>query len=162
QIYDVKGLKVGVIGMGNTSTITSIYEGGNNLGFRPIADEEALSRYVTLLRPSVDLIVVVSHLGLDEDEGLTENDVDDPNGVFNQQTLAGVDLILGGHLHIVTNPPKLIPNDAEGHNTILVHSGAFAKFVGRLDMVVKVGSDNADPEKRSRITSFTLDTIPVQ
>jgi 5'-nucleotidase / UDP-sugar diphosphatase len=161
QIYDVKGLKVGVIGMGNTSTLTSIYEGGNSLGFRPIADEDALSSYVRLLRPVVDLIVVVSHLGLEEDEGLTASQVDDPNQAFKRETLAGVDLVLGGHLHIVTSPPKVIPNDDEGHSTLLVHSGAFAKFVGRLDLVVKVGEDNGDPARRTRITSFSYDPIPI-
>jgi 2',3'-cyclic-nucleotide 2'-phosphodiesterase (5'-nucleotidase family) len=162
-IYDVKGLKIGVIGMGNTSTITSIYEGGNSLGFRPIADQDALAQWVRLLRPTVDLIVVVSHLGLDEDEDLQPSQVEnDPNQSFSKDTLAGVDLILGGHLHIVTNPPKLIPNDDQGHNTVLVHSGAFAKFVGRLDLVVKVGTNNADPATRSRITSFSYLNIPVQ
>lgn len=160
-MYDVKGLKVAVIGMGNTSTISSIYEGGNSLGFRPIADEDALSNWVRILRPVSDVVVVVSHLGLDEDEGLTASQVNDPNQAFKQETLRGVDLILGGHLHIVTDPPKLIPNDDKGHQTILVHSGAFAKFVGRLDVVVRVGDNNADPERRSRITSFTFDNIPV-
>ena len=161
MMYDVKGLKVAVIGMGNTSTITSIYEGGNSLGFRPIADEDALEAWVRILRPVSDLIVVVSHLGLEEDEDLTASQVDDPNQAFKQETLAGVDLILGGHLHIVTDPPKLIPNDDKGNNTILVHSGAFAKFVGRLDVVVRVGDNNADPDRRSRITSFAFQNIPV-
>ncbi|CAN5910665.1 bifunctional metallophosphatase/5'-nucleotidase [soil metagenome] len=161
-IFNEKGIKIAVIGMGNTSTITSIYEGGNSLGFRPIADEDALARYVGLLRPSVDLIIVVSHLGLDEDEGLTASQVEDLNQEeFSQKTLQGVDLILGGHLHIVTNPPKLIPNDEKGHQTVLVHSGAFAKFVGKLDIVVHVGDNNADPDHRSRITSFTYDNVPV-
>jgi len=161
-VYDVKGLKIGVIGMGNTSTITSIYEGGNALGFRPISDKDALDQWVRILRPTVDLIVVVSHLGLDEDEDLSASQVDDPNAAFSKETLAGVDLILGGHLHIVTNPPKIIPNDDQGHNTVLVHSGAFAKFVGRLDVVVKVGSNNGDPATRSRITAFSYNNIPVQ
>jgi len=158
QIYDVKGLKVGVIGMGNTSTLTSIYESGNSLGFRPIADNVALEQWVRFLRPQVDIVVVVSHLGLDEDENLTASQVDDPNQAL---PLQGVDLILGGHLHIVTSPPKIIPNDTQGHTTVLVHSGAFAKFVGRLDLVVHVGSDRNDPAKRSRITSFTYDVKPV-
>ncbi len=162
-VYDVQGLKIGVIGMGNTSTITSIYEGGNSLGFRPIADKDALDQWVRILRPTVDVIVVVSHLGLDEDEDLSASQVeDDPNESFAKETLSGVDLILGGHLHIVTNPPKIIPNDDQGHNTILVHSGAFAKFVGRMDLVVKVGTNNADPATRSRITSFSYNNIPVQ
>ncbi len=157
-MYDVQGLKVTVIGMGNTSTITSIYEGGNSLGFRPIADADALEAWVRILRPISDVIIVVSHLGLDEDENLTAAEVDDPNAVL---PLSGVDLILGGHLHIVTNPPKIIPNDSKGHSTVLVHSGAFAKFVGRLDLVVHVGDSNGDPDRRSRITSFSYVNIPV-
>jgi 2',3'-cyclic-nucleotide 2'-phosphodiesterase (5'-nucleotidase family) len=158
EIYDVQGVRIGVIGMGNTSTITSIFYGGNSLGFRPIDDSAALEQWVRILRPQVDLVVVVSHLGLDEDEGLTASEVNDPNAAL---PLQGVDLILGGHLHIVTNPPKIVPNDAKGHSTVLVHSGAFAKFVGRLDLVVHVGTNNGDPENRSRITSFSYVNLPV-
>jgi len=158
EIYDVQGLRIAVIGMGNTSTITSIFEGGNSLGFRPIDDSDAMAQWVRILRPQVDLVVVVSHLGLDEDENLTASQVTDPNQAL---PLQGVDLILGGHLHIVTNPPKIVPNDDQGHSTVLVHSGAFAKYVGRLDLVVHVGTNNADPDQRSRITSFAYVNIPV-
>lgn len=158
HVYDVKGVKVGVIGMGNWGSMTGIFEGGNSLGFRPLQDKVALEKYVRLLRPTVDVLVVVSHLGLDEDENLTSNDVDDPNAML---PLEGVDLILGGHLHIVTDPPKIIPNDDKGHSTIVVHSGAFAKYVGRLDVTVRVGENNGDPDKRSRITAYGYDNIPV-
>jgi 5'-nucleotidase/UDP-sugar diphosphatase len=157
-IYDVDGLRVGVIGMGNTSSMTGIFEGGNSLGLRPLDDKQVLASYVRLIRPQVDLVVVVSHLGLDEDEGLTATEVVDENEAL---PLEGVDLILGGHLHIVTDPPKIIPNDDEGHTTLVVHSGAFAKFVGRLDVVVRVGEENGDPERRSRITAFAYDNLPV-
>jgi 5'-nucleotidase len=163
QIYDLDGLRIGVIGMGNQDTLSSIYEGGNSLGFRPIEDRIALDNYTRLLRPQVDLIVVVSHIGLDADEGLTASEAEDMN-----ITVPGVDLILGGHLHIVTNPPKLLPNDdgsayckTTDCKTLLVHSGAFAKFVGRLDLTVRVGSDNGDAEKRSRIVSFAYKNLPV-
>ncbi len=165
EIYDVKGVKVGVIGLGNEDTLQSIYNGGNTLGFRPIDPGVALQNQVALLRGQVDLIVVASHLGLDNDEGLSASMVTDPNAAL---PLQGVDLILGGHLHIVTNPPKLLPND-DGSNycktsdceTLLIHSGAFAKYVGRIDLVVHIGSDNSDPEKRSRIVSYAYDNQPV-
>jgi len=156
QIYDVDGLKVGVIGMANWSSMTGIFEGGNSLGIRPIADDVVVRRYVALLRPVVDVLILVSHLGLDEDEGLAASQVQDENEAL---PLDGVDLIMGGHLHIVTNPPKILPHN--GEQTVLVHSGAFAKYVGRLDVVVRVGENNADPDKRSRITAFTYDNIPV-
>jgi 5'-nucleotidase / UDP-sugar diphosphatase len=163
QIYDLDGLRVGVIGMGNEDTLSSIYEGGNSLGFRPIDNAVALEQYTRLLRPQVDLIVVISHIGLDADEGLTATETEDQN-----ITVPGVDLILGGHLHIVTNPPKLLPNNDGSQycatascQTLLVHSGAFAKFVGRLDLTVRVGANNGDPEQRSRIVSFAYKNIPV-
>ena len=158
QIYDLDGLKVGVIGMANWSSMTGIFEGGNSLGIRPLADDVVIRQYVALLRPVVDVLVVVSHLGLDEDEGLTATDVDDDQN--EAVAIDGVDLILGGHLHIVTNPPKLVPHP-DGSQTVLVHSGAFAKYVGRLDVVVRVGEDNVNPTTRSRITAFAYDNIPV-
>lgn len=157
-VFDVDGLKIGVIGMGNWSSMTGIFEGGNSLGIRPLLDSDVIEEYVRLLRPSVDLVVVASHLGLDEDEGLSGNEVNDQNELL---PLEGVDLILGGHLHIVLDPPKQIPNDDHGNQTVLAHSGAFAKYVGRLDLVVHVGTDNGDPEQRSRITAFSYDNIPI-
>jgi 5'-nucleotidase/UDP-sugar diphosphatase len=158
-IYDVDGLKVGVIGMANWSSMTGIFEGGNSLGVRPLVDGQVVEEYVRLLRPVVDVVVLVSHLGLDEDEGLAATEIEvDQNEAL---PLAGVDLVLGGHLHIVLNPPKAIPNDTFGNQTVLAHSGAFAKFVGRLDLVVKVGDDNSDPQRRSKITAYSFKTIPV-
>jgi 5'-nucleotidase / UDP-sugar diphosphatase len=165
EVYDVQGVRVGVIGMGNQDTLLSSFEGGNGLGFRPIDNAVALKNYVNLLRPVCDIIVVVSHLGLDNDEGLSASMVDDPNEAL---AIKGVDLVLGGHLHIVTNPPKLLPNGDDSaycttHDcqTLLVHSGAFAKYVGRLDLVVHIGENNNDSEKRSRIVSYAYVNQPV-
>ena len=68
----------------------------------------------------------------------------------------------------MTNPPKLLPNGDTANycntndcRTVLVHSGAFAKYVGRIDLVVHVGTNNADPENRSRIVSVAYDNQPV-
>ena len=160
QIYDVQGVRVAVIGMGNTSTLTSSFEGGNSLGFRPIDDNFTVEKYVGLLRSNVDVVVLISHLGLDEDEGVTASQVDDPN---QHLALDDVDVILGGHLHIVTNPPKIIEHSTgdAGYSTVLVHSGAFAKFVGKLDLVVHVGTDNSQRATRSRVTSFAYINIPI-
>ncbi|RMH44834.1 MAG: bifunctional metallophosphatase/5'-nucleotidase [Deltaproteobacteria bacterium] len=157
-IFDLDGVLVGVIGMGNWSSMTGIFEGGNSLGIRPIEDGQVVASYARLLRPVVDVVVVLSHLGLEEDEGLSAADIElDRNELL---PLADVDVILGGHLHIVLNPPKVI-RDQDGNEAILVHSGAFAKYVGRLDLVVRVGENNRDPADRSRITAFSYETIPV-
>jgi 5'-nucleotidase/UDP-sugar diphosphatase len=169
-IFNVDGLRVGVIGMGNLSSLQGIYEAGNSLGVRPLNTDEVVRYYVNLVRPQVDLLVIVSHLGLDEDEGVAVNEIiGGGSGEQNEEAaLAGVDVILGGHLHIALNPPKLIPQrDANGNptgfNTVLVHSGAFAKFVGRLDLVVHVGQPGSsdDDDRRSHVKSYTYDLIPI-
>ena len=66
-------------------------------------------------RQEVDLLVLVSHLGLPEDIRLAE------------QT-EGIDLILGGHTHTTMTAPVRIKN------TTIVHSGAYAEKIGRFDL----------------------------
>lgn len=165
-VLNAGGLKVAVIGMGNLSSLTSIFNSPNSFGIKPLNSTEVVQFYVDLLRPLADVIVVDSHLGLDVDQR-----------VITETT--GVDVWLGSHNHIVINPPEQIsdcsadpqnpgfvwvmdpnmtvdegkppPDDAlhpdpvnhpyEIHRpcrprpVILAHSGAFAKYVGRLDVV---------------------------
>ncbi len=154
--FNLQGLKVGVIGMGNLSSITSIFESPNRLGITPLNTREVAQFYVDLLRPSVDVIVFVTHLGLDVDETMIAN-------------TTGIDVVLGGHNHIVLQPPKTVrdcsanyddekkqyyielasnedqnPGDepkmvrryCTPRDVVLEHSGAFAKYVGRLDLVL--------------------------
>ncbi|MEZ4301609.1 MAG: bifunctional UDP-sugar hydrolase/5'-nucleotidase [Polyangiaceae bacterium] len=163
--FNLDGLKVAVIGMGNLSSITSIFEAPNRLGITPLSTVEVAQFYVDLLRPAVDVIVFVTHLGLEVDERMIEN-------------TTGIDVVLGGHNHIVLQPPKRVRDcanvDEEGRHyiellsgedysgdlnnqspkvrryctprdVILAHSGAFAKYVGRLDLVMSnVPEDFAD------------------
>ncbi len=147
-IFNVRGLRVGLIGMGNLSTLTSIFELPNKLGFVPYQTEEIAQYYIDVLRPQVDLVVLVTHLGLDVDEPMIEG-------------TEGADIVLGGHNHIVVSPPKvvfdcggvdaptgsvMVRGGSDGsvqtqrackpRRVLLMHSGAFAKFVGRLDVTV--------------------------
>ena len=178
-VFNVDGLKVGVIGMGNLSSLNSLEDGGNELGILTLDTMQTIQDYVNVLRDDVDLVVLLDHLGLTEDEEIARN-------------ICGLDLILGGHHHIALNPPKLIQykpdekyissrpdtqtemiidpdapdggedddlGEAEGEGdedsepdpprgigecppedvrtTLLAHPNAFAKFVSRLDVVVR-------------------------
>ena len=175
-IRNVKGLRVGIIGMANISSLNSLVEGGNSLQATPLEQNEAARAYVQMLRPVVDLVVVVSHLGLTEDQDLIRgyeayykykdakpylnraqdkweilewadpNLENDPEAVVKVfiPGVSGLDIILGGHLHVVLNPPQAL-SDPSGRKVLLVHSGAFAKYVGRLDVMVKV------PEERGML-----------
>jgi 2',3'-cyclic-nucleotide 2'-phosphodiesterase (5'-nucleotidase family) len=165
-ISNVNGLKVGIIGMANLSSIQSIIEGGNSTGARAIEDKDAIAAAARVLRPQVDILVVTSHLGLEEDEDVAVDDASDRDE-NDRIAIEGIDVIFGGHLHIVLNPPKDLPHfdettgEPRGH-TVLCHSGAFAKYVGRLDLVVHVPSaEEKAAGMRGHVKSYTYRVIPI-
>jgi 5'-nucleotidase len=129
EVIEAQGMKIGVIGVGNFSSLSSVTDVGNSLKMVPLQIHEVVQDWIDFLDPHVDLIVALSHGGLSEDEDMIKN-------------TRGLDLVMGGHLHIVLSPPKVI-QDKAGREVILAHSGAFAKFVGRLDVVVRDGEVTA-------------------
>jgi 5'-nucleotidase/UDP-sugar diphosphatase len=181
-VFTLDGLRVGVIGMGNLSSLTSIFETPNRLGITPLATTEVAQFYVDLLRPVVDVVVFVTHLGLDVDQRMIES-------------TTGIDIVLGGHNHIVLQPPKIVrdcslycddddkdchieiaaPDDPEGkvsrpckpRSVILAHSGAFAKYVGRLDAILSNNpddfedKDSYDPNDGFEVISHSYELFPV-
>jgi len=127
RLYDLDGLRVGVIGLGNISSLNSIYDESNSMGIKVIEPEEALVHEAGILRTQgADLIIAVSHMGLHED-------------IHHATTVAEVDLYIGGHHHIATRPPIVVTNEKTKRLVPVVHSGAFSKFVGRLDLVIRDG-----------------------
>jgi 2',3'-cyclic-nucleotide 2'-phosphodiesterase (5'-nucleotidase family) len=191
-IRNVKGVRVGVIGMANISSLNSIVEGGNSLQATPLEQNEVVRAYVNLLRPVTDLIVIVSHLGLTEDQDVIQgyeayyeygraksfiNRAANPWQVLEWfgpegdeksvvrlliPGVTGVDVVLGGHLHVVLNPPQLL-TDPAGRKVVLAHSGAFAKYVGRLEVVVKMPEARGQDEGAEVVSQdyrvFPLDAL---
>lgn len=188
-IKNVGGVRVGVIGMANISSLNSIVEGGNSLQITPLEQNEVARSYVELLKPLTDLIVIVSHLGLTEDQDLVQgyeayyeyeraqpfiNRVHNPwvlHEWFGPQGepksvvrvhipgVSGIDAVMGGHLHVVLNPPQLL-TDPSGRKVVLAHSGSFAKFLGRLDLVVRMPPESGDPEG-AEVHSHDYQVFPV-
>lgn len=198
-VLNTGGLKIGVIGMGNLASLTSIFDQPNKSGIQPINTVDIAQFYVDLLRPYVDVIVMLTHLGLEVDQRMVRE-------------TTGIDVVLGGHNHIVINPPQELrdcsadptnpgfiweadPNadidpskdppddpdpalkgpagnfDPVNHpwqfkracvprRVIIAHSGAFAKYVGRLDLVLsndpKVVSPNGDPTAYNPTDGFEV------
>jgi len=180
-IINAKGLRIGIIGLGSLSSIVSMYDGGNSLGITPMDVIQMTQFYIDLLRPIVDVVVLGTHLGLRGQKKMTrgaDDQVDECEGTDCDEPLAdkctvvhrligdeevirhteGIDVYLGGHLHIVINPPELIqecdPDPAcagepfyeelvrrgcmssrRRRKIPLMHSGAFMKYVGQLDVV---------------------------
>jgi 5'-nucleotidase len=138
-MYDLDGLRVGVIGLANLSSLNSIRDESNSMGIRVIEANDVIPAEAAKLRSQgADLIIGLSHMGLDDDQ---EHALD----------LNDIDLYIGGHHHVAINPPIVVTNEETGKRIPVVHSGAFAKFVGRLDLVIKDGE----------ILSHDYDLFPV-
>lgn len=126
-IFDVDGLHVGVIGLGNTSSLNSIWDQSNSMDVIPEDPYVVVPEEAKLLRgQGADLIVVLSHSGMDDD-------------IEMARYLPDIDIILGGHHHIALDPPLVVTNEISGKRIPVVHSSAFAKFVGQVDLVVRDG-----------------------
>ena len=126
-LYEMDGLRVGVIGLANLSSLNSLDEQLNSLGIKVVDIGEAIPREAANLRAAgADIVIAVSHMGLDDDKDIARD-------------FPEIDLILGGHHHVALDPPLVVENEATGKQVVVCHSGAFAKFVGRLDIVVQDG-----------------------
>lgn len=128
-IVNANGVKVAVIGMANYSSMSSSTYGDNSLGVTVLENIQVVQSYIDLLKNDANILTMVTHLGLGEDEDVIRK-------------TDGLDVVFGGHLHVVLNPPKIIPDghvDVEGNAAPkmvpLVHSGAFMKYVGHFDSV---------------------------
>lgn len=120
-VRDVGGVRVGLIG------VTPVQYPDDSLwkpvmGFRFSPPAQVLPELVRELRPRVDLIVLLSHLGFKLDCRLAGE-------------IAGIDIIAGGHCHAVLQHPHRVGD------TVIVQAGSHGRFVGR--MQVRVGSDGS-------------------
>lgn len=83
----------------------------------PIA---AAKRLVPDLRKQADMVIVVSHIGVDQDEKLA-------------QEVGGIDLILGGHTHTLL-PEGKRSRGPDKREVLICQSNEFLKYCGRVDV----------------------------
>lgn len=107
-ILERDGIRIGVTGA--TAAFTSFYA---LLGWETLDPEATLREQCELLAPQVDLLIVLSHLGLPADRQLAER-------------LEGVHAILGGHTHHMLETPEMI------NGTAVCGAGKFGRYVGVL------------------------------
>jgi len=116
KLFDVDGVRVGVIGV-TTPNTPEITAGGMTAGcaFRPAA--EAVAELLPEVEGRSDLVVVLSHLGYEGDVALAK-------------AVHGIDVIVGGHSHTELPEPVLVGR------TLIVQAGYYGKYVGRLELTV--------------------------
>lgn len=119
-IKQVRGVKVGILGIAYPNTpLTTAKKNVQNLEF---GEAQTVARkFVPLLRKEgAQIVVVLSHYGLNADKKLAK-------------AVPGIDVIVGGHSH------NRMHNALREGNTLIVQAGAHGSDVGRLDLEVKNG-----------------------
>lgn len=120
-ILKKEGLKVGVFGLG--AEIEGLVQANKCEGVIykdpiPIANEVA----AILKKEGCDVVVCLSHLGIQMDEKLVAK-------------TRNIDAILGGHSHTFMKGPKMYLN-LDGKNVPVMHTGKSGIYVGQLDLTL--------------------------
>ncbi|TMU84506.1 bifunctional metallophosphatase/5'-nucleotidase [Bacillus sp. BHET2] len=117
HIYQTNsGIKIGVLGL--TAYFKPFYEA---LGWNITSPMEELEKLVQDLHPHVDMIILLSHLGIRDDELIASQ-------------FPEIDVILGAHTHHVLHQGK------EMNGTMLGAAGKYGHFVGHMVIELDVAT----------------------
>lgn len=126
-ILERGGVRFLIIG---TSPLLNVFYALSGLGTMDY--KEAIEREIGENKGNYDIAILLSHLGLREDRGIAE-------------TIEGIDIIIGGHSHVLMDKPEVIKN------TVIHQSGSYGENLGVLEF-----------EYEGKIESFNGYNIPVQ
>ena len=119
KIYTLGDITVGVIGATTEGMDYLVSERAfEGLDIQPVL--ETVGPEVARLRPQVDLVVLLTHIGVEEDQAIAE-------------AVPGIDLIVGGHSHTYQTPA------IQAGSTWIVQAGSYARSLGTLQ--IRVGVD---------------------
>ena len=141
KFIERNGIKIGTIGL-MTPDLPFISRTGSNIKVNTDLVESAINTINTLKqneRP--DLIVALTHLGLEEDIKLAEK-------------VPEIDLMCGGHSHnFMKKDEEIIISHADGKKTLILHSGARGEYLGKLNMLIDRGNIISHSWSPVRITT---------
>ena len=135
-IKEVEGFKIGILGLTTPEAFSMLTkEDAKHIQFLS-AEETAAKMIPDMKEKGADLIVVLSHLGLESDKKLAES-------------VNGIDVIVGGHSHT-----ELEEHVKVGH-TVIVQTGKSGENVGRIDLNISHSRGGA------KILSADSELIPI-
>ncbi len=117
EVFEIGGVRVGVIGLA-VDDLNSLTSTANRAGFRIVPGAEALRALVPEVDPRSDLIVVLSHEGIDIDRELAAAGL-------------GIDVIVGGHSHTRIDKGEWVAG------VLILQAGDTGKYLGRADLTVR-------------------------
>ena len=119
SIFERNGLRIGVFGL-TTTSLGRLTASGAASGMHVRELAEVAREQVALLEPQVDLVVALTHVGLEEDKQLADE-------------VEGIDLIVGGHSHTSLTEPVRVDD------TWIVQAGCYARQLGVVELSVSSG-----------------------
>ncbi|MCE1247607.1 MAG: bifunctional metallophosphatase/5'-nucleotidase [Firmicutes bacterium] len=116
-IKDVNGIKVGILGL--TTPDAATFMPKEDRATVKISDpiKTAKAEIRNMKKDGAEFVVVLSHLGFNEDRRLAK-------------AVDGINVIVGGHSHTELRSYK------KENNTYIVQAGSDGNFLGKLDMVL--------------------------
>jgi 2',3'-cyclic-nucleotide 2'-phosphodiesterase (5'-nucleotidase family) len=115
-ILERAGLRIGIIGI-ISQQLYSLVNQNNLTGVRVLSPVETVQRLVKELDPRTDLIIALTHQGVDDDSVMAEE-------------VTGLDLIIGGHSHTRLREPKVV------HGVVIAQAGSNCENLGILELTV--------------------------
>ncbi len=138
RVFSVSGMRVGVIGV-TTERLAGLMNKRDFARLTLLPETAAVQAEVTRLDPATDMIIVLSHIGVDSDKRLAEE-------------VSGIDLIVGGHSH------TRLTNAVRVGETWIVQAGSYTRSLGVVDLVVE---QDRVTEFRYELRDLVLETATV-
>lgn len=131
-VLERQGVHIGIIGLSEPEASQTP---GVEDQVTVLDPTETARRYVGELRAKVDMLIVLSHLGVDADKTLA-------------QAVPGIDIIVGGNTRQLMRMPEQVGN------TLIVQQGYRGEWVGRLQATYDTqGVPSAFTEEMITLTS---------
>jgi len=119
--FNLSGVKIAVFGLVTPETMRKISPSlTNNLSF--LAPVQQAQLMVDKLRPNNDLLIAVTHLGIDP--------VCADKSTTVAQKVKGIDIIIDGHSHTV------LPQGIKEGDTLICQTGCYDSYLGEVNVTI--------------------------
>ena len=150
-ILERAGLKIGIIGLHGKFAFYDTINFKMTEGIEARDEEEYLRKYIEILKPKTDIIILAVHQGMPGRQstiGLTDVERNLYKDILLAENVPGVDIIVTGHAHQGTDK-ALVSN-----GTIIVSTNANATELGKLQIKYDTEKKQSVSHSNKLITIF--------
>jgi 2',3'-cyclic-nucleotide 2'-phosphodiesterase (5'-nucleotidase family) len=108
---------------------------------------ETAKKFVPQLRKDSDVIVLVTHIGYEQDVALAK-------------AVGGIDVIIGGHSHTVLEKGEAVKGP-DGRDVLVCQAGEFLQYLGRVDLALVSAVPAKGQEGKFRVVKAAARLIAI-